>query len=82
MGVFQGTILGPLLFVIIVNDIFEIKLEGLKYAFADDNVALYPDQNWSKVQQNLQLCIRKIKEWLYSNIFSINVKKSVRQLYR
>lgn len=48
MGVPQGTKLGPILFVIHVNNIFEIQFEeGLIFEFADDIV--YKEKVSSKV---------------------------------
>ena len=68
-GVPQGSILGPILFSIYINDIADIVNCGI-LLYADDTVIFHHDKNI--LQENL----RKISGWCNDNLLTINVKKS------
>lgn len=73
-GVPQGSVLGPLLFLVFINDISQNLTCSIRL-FADDCI-LYQEIVNSYDYQNLQDNIRKIEEWVHSNKMKLNSEKS------
>ena len=74
-GVPQGSILGPLLFLLYINDLpnasnFETTL------FADDTNLHLSHININSLQSRVQLEMMKVSKWMISNKLTINYKKS------
>lgn len=66
-GVPQGSCLGPLPFLIYMNDVLNVPLEGELYLFADDSATFYVDDD---VTQN---CLKMESDLVtLSNYFSAN----------
>ncbi len=81
-GVPQGSILGPLLFILYINDI-EKSSDLLKfYLFADDTSVFYSDKSIDKIQQIVNSELQNIYNWLLANKLSLNVKKTKVLLFR
>ena len=68
-GVPQGSILGPILFSIYINEIANIVNCGI-VLYADDTVIFHQDKNI--LQDNLRI----ITDWCNNNLLTINVEKS------
>ena len=68
-GVPQGSILGPILFSLYINDIVNIVDCGI-ILYADDTVIYHQDH------QVLQATLERITDWCNDNLLTINVKKS------
>lgn len=49
MGVVHGSVLGPLLFVIYINDLFDLKLRGSLQLYADDCALTYKNTSITNV---------------------------------
>ena len=75
-GVPQGSVLGPLLFLIYVNDMYRSSKKFDFYLFADDTNLLYAEKDLNKLEVVVNEELLKLCEWLNSNKLSLNVSKS------
>ena len=71
----QGSVLGPLLFLLHVNDI-QISFNKLNfYLFADDTNILYANKNLKSVELIVNQELRKLYVWLTANKLILNIKQ-------
>jgi len=75
-GVPQGTVLGPLLFLLYKNDIVEAVSYSNIELFADDTMIYMSGTNINELENFINYDISKLYEWLCKNSLSVNVKKS------
>jgi retron-type reverse transcriptase len=76
-GVPQGSILGPLLFLIYINDL-PLNIKGTKLIlYADDTNVLVVGRNEEALQTKLSLVMEQLENWFLENGLIINTTKTV-----
>jgi exonuclease III len=75
LGVPQGSVLGPLLFIIFINDLPEFLLVLTKL-FADDTTCLFFGPNVDDVMTKLKAGIALLQEWCKFNRLYVNWAKT------
>ena len=75
-GVPQGSILGPLLFIISVNDICNVSPMLFKILYADDTCVLISGNHLNDLIDRLNTELISLNNWFKANKLSLNTKKS------
>ena len=75
-GVPQGSVLGPLLFVIYVNDLSSSLDNSNSIQFADDTTVYISGKNKPALYAQMNGELNILTDWFYSNKLSLNVSKT------
>ena len=75
-GVPQGSVLGPLLFLIYINDLHKSIHYSTPYHFADDTNLLNINSSPKKMQKQVNIDLKLLYKWLVANKISLNCSKT------
>jgi retron-type reverse transcriptase len=76
-GVPQGSVLGPLLFILYINDIINCSKLLHFIVFADDTILFYSCKDIHLLQRIVDTELKKLAEWFKANRLSLNIKKLI-----
>lgn len=76
-GVPQGSIIGPTLFLIYINELCRLTLANASiFTYADDTALLFHGDSWELVFQHAQSGLDLVTSWLARNLLTLNVDKT------
>ena len=75
-GVPRGTILGPLLFLLFINDLPNCLSNCEPRGYADDTHLTYASNNIHNIQASLTEDFENVHNWLRANKLTLNMTKS------
>ena len=81
-GVPQGSVLGPILFLIYINDLARAIIYSKLYNFADDTAILYSDHNPKRLKKRINIDLKLLVQWLKANRIQLNVAKTEVVLFK
>jgi len=75
-GVPQGSVLGPILFIIYINSICDSQTDGSIFTYADDTCLLYSDTSWHSVYAKASTGLNQIIRKLNTKKITLNLDKT------
>lgn len=78
-GVPQGSILGPTLFLIYINElgsILDTSANAKVFCYADDTAIIFYDKTWKSTLSNSEIGLSTVSNWLNENLLTLNSSKT------
>lgn len=82
IGVPQGSVLGPLLFLVYINDLNRSIMYSKTRHFADDTCLLYINNSLKQLKKHMNKDLQNLYNWLIANKISLNKDKTEVLLFR
>lgn len=76
IGVPQGTVLGPILFVTYMNSLLKLETGGSIISYADDTALIFNGENWEEAKNKVIRGLLIVKNWLENFKLTLNLTKT------
>ena len=81
-GVPQGSVLGPLLFLVYINDLNKVVKYSSTIHFADDTSLLLKNESLKQLNKRVNIDLKLLTKWLKANKISLNASKTKVLIFR
>jgi hypothetical protein len=75
-GVYQGSRLAAIFFIIYINSFFALPLHGKPFLYTDEPSLIYGAPDLITLKENMEYDLNVIKIWMDNHHLSINAKKT------
>ena len=75
-GVPQGTVMGPILFLLYINSLLKLDVGGSVVSYADDTTMIFSGEGWDEVREKIKRGFKILKNWMETYRLSLNLTKT------